>query len=173
MNANHCCEPAPSAWVTRFGALAPPGASVLDVACGGGRHANWFAARGLVVYAVDRETPESLTEGVNFRRADIESGPWPYAGQQFSVVVVANYLYRPLLTTIVDAVAPEGLLIYETFAHGNERFGRPSRPDFLLQPGELLALAQGRLRVLAYEDLYVDAPRPAMVQRIAARRLLS
>ena len=85
-------------------------------------------------------------------------------------MVVTNYLHRPLLKTLVDSVVPDGWLIYETFAVGNEKFGRPSNPDFLLRPGELLDAVHGQLQVIAYEDCFVDAPKPAMVQRIAARR---
>jgi len=107
--------------------------------------------------------------GVTIRVADLEAGPWPYPGSTFAAVVVANYLHRPLLPALVGALAPNGLLIYETFAAGNERFGRPSNPAFLLQPGELLEAVRGRLRVLAYEDLQVAEPKPAMVQRICAR----
>ena len=103
------------------------------------------------------------------RVADIEAGPWPYAGEQFAGVIVTNYLHRPLLPLLVAAVAPGGVLIYETFAVGNERFGRPSNPEFLLRPGELLEAVRGRLRVRAYEDLEVQEPKPAMVQRICAQ----
>mgnify|MGYP003336848089 FL=1 len=106
--------------------------------------------------------------------ADIEGGPWPYAGQTagqaFDAVIVTNYLHRPLMPLLLDALAAGGLLIYETFALGNEQFGRPSNPDFLLKPGELLEAVRGRCRVLAYEDVYVDTPKPAMVQRICARK---
>jgi SAM-dependent methyltransferase len=160
----------PSEWVARFGAQVTPGGSILDVACGAGRHANWFAARGHPVDAVDRDLCPELLPHVLFQQADIESGKWPYAGRRFTAVVVTNYLHRPLMETLIDAVAPGGWLIYETFAAGNEAFGRPSRPEFLLQPGELLDLVRGRLRVVSYEDCVVEIPKPAMVQRIAARR---
>ena len=160
---------APSAWVIRFGQLVPAAGRILDVACGAGRHAHWFAGRGHPVDAVDRENMPKLSRLIAFKQADMETGEWPYAGQRFAGVVVANYLHRPLMKTLVDSVAPDGWLIYETFAAGNEQFGRPSRADFLLQPGELLEAVRGRLRVMAYEDGYVDAPKPAMVQRIAAR----
>ena len=162
-------DPAPSEWVIRFGLLVPEAGRILDVACGNGRHANWFAARGHMVDAVDRERLPKLSPQVAFKQADIETGDWPYAGQMFAAVVVTNYLHRPLMKALVESVAPHGWLIYETFAAGNEQFGRPSRPDFLLQPGELLEAVRGRLRVIAYEDSYVDLPKPAMVQRIAAR----
>jgi len=105
--------------------------------------------------------------GVNAIVADIEAGPWPYPGLRFDGIVVANYLWRPLLPVLRASLSSGGVLIYETFAEGNERFGRPSNPEFLLRPGELLRAAVG-LRVIAYEDMYVDHPRPAMIQRICA-----
>lgn len=145
---------------------------MLDVAAGSGRHAGWLAGRGHPVEAVDRDAAAVAAlqsiPGVKALCADIEGGPWPYAGRQFAGVIVANYLHRPLLPALVDAVAPGGVLIYETFARGNERFGRPSNPDFLLAPGELIRAVESRLRILAYEDLTVDAPRPAAIQRICA-----
>ena len=160
---------APSEWVIRFGLLVPPTGRILDVACGTGRHAHWFAGRGYLVDAVDREEMPKHSRHIAFKQADIEAGSWPYPGQQFAAVVVANFLYRPLMKTLVEAVAPHGWLIYETFAMGNAKYGRPSQPDFLLQPGELIEAVRGRLRIVAYEDVYVDLPKPAMVQRIAAR----
>lgn len=102
------------------------------------------------------------------RVADLENGPWPYAGWHFDAVIVTNYLHRPLFSPLLAALADGGVLIYETFAAGNERYGRPGNPDFLLKPGELLELARGRLRVAAYEDLYVETPKPAMIQRLCA-----
>jgi SAM-dependent methyltransferase len=145
---------------------------VLDVACGKGRHSRFFAARGHPVEAVDRD-PGPLAElaaipGVATRCVDLEGGAWPYAGERFAGIVVANYLHRPLFPHLLAALAAEGVLIYETFAAGNERYGRPSNPDFLLKPGELLDVVRGHLRVLAYEDLFVSDPKPAMVQRIIA-----
>jgi len=162
----------PSAWVCRWAEQVPAGGRVLDVAAGGGRHARWFAARGHPVDAVDRD-PAALAglagiTGITATRADLEAGPWPYAGQTFAGIVVTNYLYRPLFPHLLAALAPGGVLIYETFAAGNEKYGRPGNPDFLLKPGELLEVARGRLRVIAYEDAFVTEPRPAMVQRICA-----
>jgi SAM-dependent methyltransferase len=154
----------------RWSHLLAPGASVLDVACGAGRHMRWFAQRGHPVIGVDR-APEAIASAAQFGRAlqaDIEDGPWPFAGQAFGAVVVTNYLWRARLPDIVTAVAPEGVLLYETFAAGNESVGKPSRPDFLLQPGELLAACAG-LRVVAYEDGFLTAP-DRFVQRIAAVR---
>jgi SAM-dependent methyltransferase len=163
---------APTGWVKRWAPLIRPGGTVLDVACGAGRHARWLALLGFEVSAVDRDTrlfPDP-PEGVELVEADLEGGPWPYPGAAFDAVVVTNYLHRPLLPTLVAAVDHGGLLVYETFARGNERFGKPSNPAFLLVPGELLEAVRGRLHVLAYEDLVVEAPRPAAIQRICARR---
>lgn len=165
----------PSPWVVRWASLARERCAVLDVACGGGRHARYFAARGHVVDAVDRDNAAlsrlAAVPGISPCCADIEGGAWPYAGRAFGAIVVANYLHRPLIPVLLDALAPNGVLIYETFALGNERYGRPANPDFLLKPGELLEAVRGRCRVIAYEDTYVDEPRPAMIQRICAQRL--
>ena len=165
---------APSPWVARFLSLFPPGGEVLDLACGAGRHTALLATRGHPVLAVDRDIGQlgalAAARLVTAMAADLE-GPagWPLGERRFAGVVVANYLYRPLLPAIVASVAPGGLLLYETFARGNERFGRPANPDFLLQPGELLAAVAGRLVVLAYEHGQVAPPPPAVIQRIAAR----
>jgi SAM-dependent methyltransferase len=162
----------PSGWVTRFGARVPAPGTILDVACGGCRHANWFAGKGHLVTAVDRERPAKTLPGVDFVLADIETVHWPFKGRNFAGVVVTNYLYRPLFSQLLQAVAPGGMLIYETFAVGNERYGRPTNPDYLLRSGELLELVRGQLNVIAFEDDYHEVPRPAMIQRIAARRPL-
>jgi SAM-dependent methyltransferase len=154
----------------RWSHLLAPGASVLDVACGTGRHMAWFAQRGHAVTGVDR-APEAIASAARFGRAlqaDIENGPWPFAGQVFGAVLVTNYLWRARLPDIVAAMAPGGVLLYETFAAGNESVGKPSRPDFLLQPGELLTACAG-LRVVAYEDGFLTDPE-RFVQRIAAVR---
>lgn len=165
-------DPSPSPWVLRFVDLIAPAAPVLDVACGRGRHARLLAARGHRVHAVDRDAQalSALADVAACTVADIESGPWPYPGQRFGAVVVTNYLWRPLLPTLVDSVDTGGVLLYETFALGNETVGRPSNPDFLLRPGELLEAVHGRLRVVAYEDGWIDAPKPAFVQRVCAVR---
>jgi SAM-dependent methyltransferase len=165
----------PSPWIARFASLVPVGGRVLDVACGGGRHTRLFLDLGHPVTAVDIDISglEALAgrPGLRMVAVDLEDGkPWPFIGETFAAVVVANYLYRSLLSRMVEAVEPGGLLLYDTFAVGNEQFGRPRNPDFLLQPGELLAVAATQLRVLAYEDLIVDDPQPAAMQRIAARR---
>lgn len=168
-SAAHGTE-APSAWVRRWASLIAPGASVLDVACGHGRHMRLLAARGHAVTGVDRsaEAIDALAGLGRAVLADIENGPWPFAGERFDALVVTNYLWRPLLPTLLDSVAPGGVLIYETFASGHETVGRPARPDFLLQPGELLRMCAG-LRVVAFEDGFCTGP-DRFVQRIAAVR---
>ena len=162
--------PAPSAWVQRWSHLVPRGARVLDVACGSGRHVHWFAQRGCTVTGVDRDAlaTQSLSDLAEMVNADIEGGSWPFAARRFDAVVVTNYLWRPRLPDIVASVAPGGILLYETFAVGNETVGKPSNPDFLLRPGELLQAAQG-LRVVAFEDGFEAAPA-RFVQRIVALR---
>jgi SAM-dependent methyltransferase len=159
-----------SDWIVRWSHLVPAGGTVLDLACGRGRHARWFAARGHRVTGIDRdaEALAGLPGAVETLVADIENGPWPLAGRQFDAVIVTNYLWRPLFGAIAAAVAPGGVLLHETFAQGNETVGKPSRPDFLLAPGELLR-AYADLRTVAFEDGFRDAP-PRFVQRIAAVR---
>ncbi len=161
----------PSAWVRRWAHLVPAGAPVLDVACGHGRHLHWFHERGHRVTGIDR-APEAVAAVRPFGEAieaDLENGrAWPLPGRTFGAVIVTNYLWRPLFPVLQDSVAPGGVLICETFAIGNETVGRPARPEFLLAGGELLRLVD-RLRVVAYEDGFVDNP-PRFVQRIAAVR---
>lgn len=169
------CPPRPpSTWVTRWSHLFEPGATALDLACGSGRHTRWLAARGVVVTALDRDADAvaPLRALAEVLVADIESGEtgapgaWPLADRQFDLVLVTNYLWRPLWPQVLDAVRPGGLLVYETFAQGNETVGRPARPAFLLEPGELLKVCHG-WRVLGYEDGFLDGP-PRFVQRIVA-----
>jgi len=162
----------PSAWVVRWGGRIARTGRVLDVASGHGRHAQWLAARGYAVDAVDRDAEAlsalSHVNNVTTIHADIENGPWPCERGKYAGVVVTNYLHRPLFSELIAALAAGGVFIYETFAVGNERYGRPSNPAFLLKPGELLEVVRGRLRVIAYEDLEVSEPKPAAVQRICA-----
>lgn len=163
-----------SPWIRRWSRVVAPGADVLDLACGGGRHSRWFASRGHPVTAVDRDVAitawAAMESLVTPQVADLEAGAWPLGQRTFGAVIVTNYLHRPLFPHIVAAVAHGGWLLYETFALGNERFGRPSNPDFLLGPAELLEAVAGQLHVVAYEDRRVDRPAPALVQRIAAVR---
>lgn len=171
----HQALTSPSAWVVRFLGLIPSGGTALDLAAGGGRHSRLLLEAGFRVVALDRDIAGlaalAARPGLEIIRHDLEDGsPWPFAARGFAGIVVTNYLWRPLLPAIVAAVAPGGALIYETFAHGNERFGKPSNPAFLLAPDELIEAVRGQLRVIAYEDLEVSEPRPAMVQRIAAVR---
>ncbi len=162
---------APSPWILRWAHLVPAGGTVLDVACGAGRHVRFFRGHGHRLTALDRD-PAAIAavadEAEETIEADIEGGPWPLAGRAFDGVIVTNYLWRPRLPDIVGAVAAGGVLLYETFAQGNESVGRPARPAFLLAPGELLAAAAG-LRVVAYEDGFLTGP-DRFVQRIAAVR---
>jgi SAM-dependent methyltransferase len=174
MGADPHAIAAPSPWVVRWADRVPAGGRVLDVASGSGRHARYFAERGHPVEAVDRdsELPARLAgvAGVETRVADLENGPWPYEGVPFAGIVVARYLHRPLFPRLLASLATGGVLIYETFAVGNERYGRPTNPDFLLRPGELLEVVRGHLRVVAYEDVIVSEPKPAAVQRLCAVR---
>ena len=158
---------APSAWVVRWAPLITRG-RVLDLACGGGRHARYLAGLGHEVTAVDRE--QLALAGVRFVQADLEDGsPWPLPGEEFQGIVVANYLHRPLYPLISRALAPGGVLVYETFMAGNERFGKPANPAFLLLPGELWA-AFGGLHIIAFEQGLSLQPKAAMLQRLCAVR---
>jgi len=161
---------APSTWVRRWSHLVAPGGAVLDVACGHGRHMRWFADRGHPVTGVDR-SPEAIASISTLGRAieaDIENGPWPVAGERFAAVVITNYLWRPLWPVLLDSLAPGGVLLYETFSVDHATVGRPSRPDFLLTHGELLARCED-LRVVAYENGFACEPE-RFIQRIAAVR---
>lgn len=168
----HGSQP-PSDWVRRFAGLAPEMQPVLDLACGSGRHARLFLERGHQVTATDIDLSDigdlEGHAGLTLVRHDLEDGSvWPFGTQTFGAVVVTNYLHRPLLAPLVATVAHGGVLIYETFAEGNAAFGKPSNPDFLLKPGELLEAVRGVLQVVAYEHGRQDEPRPAVVQRICA-----
>ncbi len=163
----------PSAWVRRHARLIRPGAGALDLAAGYGRHARLLAAQGHDVLAVDRDAAALATlagiAGIRTRVADLESGAWPLAGERFDAIVVANYLHRPSFDAVLGALADDGVLVYETFAAGNEAYGRPANPDFLLAAGELLERVRGRLAVVAFEEGVVTrAGGRAVVQRLAA-----
>jgi SAM-dependent methyltransferase len=165
----------PSPWVVQHAPLIQPGGPVLDLAAGGGRHTHCLYQAGHPVVAIDRDVAALLARGwdsgVEILAADLEDGsPWPLEGRRFDGIVVTNYLHRPLLPRLAQALLPGGILIYETFAQGNARFGKPSNPEFLLRPGELLALADDfSLTVLGYFCGEITQPRPAMIQRMAAR----
>jgi SAM-dependent methyltransferase len=164
-----------SCWVERWSHSVSSGSHVLDVACGGGRHARLFAARGCRVTALDRDpaSAQALVDqpNIEFIAADLEVGAWPLGDAQFDVIVVTNYLHRPLFPALTKALSPGGLLIYETFAAGNAAFGKPSNPDYLLRPRELLDALGTDMRVLAFEDGFTEQPKPALVQRIAVRKV--
>ncbi|MDE1183950.1 SAM-dependent methyltransferase [Paraburkholderia sp.] len=188
-----------SRWVQRWSHLVAPGGAVLDVASGAGRHARWFASRGHPVTALDRDAAALAAMAddprITTRIADLENAPWPLPGlasvtpstassaqehdtvkgqkdaeTKFAAVIVTNYLHRPLFPQLLAALAPGGVLIYETFAQGNERVGKPSNPAFLLAPGELLDVVRPALRVIAFQDGFLAQPRPAYIQRICAIR---
>ncbi len=161
---------AASSWVRRWSHLVSRGASVLDVACGSGRHVRWFAQRGCRVTGVDRDAAVTAPLGAiaEIVVADIEAGPWPFAARTFDAVVVTNYLWRERAPDVLASVADGGVLIWETFAAGHETIGKPSNPKFLLGAGELPGLVAG-LRVVAFEDGFETAPE-RFVQRIVAVR---
>lgn len=170
---NHNTSP-PSDWVKRWCRAIEVGGRVLDLACGSGRHARLLLECGYSVQAVDLDISKlvDLNGRANFEllQADLENAQWPFDNNCFDAIVVTNYLHRPLFAHLIASLKPGGVLIYETFALGHGQFGRPSNPNFLLQPGELLVAVEGSLRVIAYEDVYVENPKPALLQRICAVR---
>ena len=170
MNHDQSIEASP--WVRHFSLLIPKSGLVLDLACGDGRHSLYLAELGYSVIAVDQDISKIdsiASERITAEQWDLELQTWPLEGRQFEGIVVTNYLYRPHLDQLPQMLSPGGVLIYETFAQGNEAFGKPSNPNFLLKTGELLALATSHgLKIIAYEDIYQASPKPAMLQRICA-----
>ncbi|MFA7504483.1 MAG: methyltransferase domain-containing protein [Burkholderiaceae bacterium] len=168
-------QPEPDPWILAWLARLPAGARVLDFACGSGRHARAAAALGLTVVAIDADMQAlaSVGEGIAVVRAELEVAPWPFAEAGFDAVIVSNYLFRSRLDLLCGLIRPTGVLLYQTFAVGNESLGRPRNPDFLLRPGELLEVAaRNGLHVLAYEDGILGSPARARIQRIVACRPL-
>ena len=171
-------QTSPSPWMTRHAGFVKAKTTLLDVACGNGRHAKFFASRGVLVTAVDRDaaalTSIRGTNGVTIEQRDLENNPWPYVPESFDCIVVSNYLWRPTAAALLATVKPGGLLLYETFMVGNERFGSPSRTEFLLRPNELLQWVSGSFKTLAFEqnqEIGPDGAPVAMKQRIAAFKL--
>lgn len=164
----------PSPWIARFAPLIPAGGDVLDLACGGGRHARLLAGMGYCVEAVDRDADALATlagvAGVESRCADLEGGPWPYYSRVFDGIVISRYLWRPLFPQIFNCLAEGGVLIYETFMEGQQLYGKPSNPAHLLRPGELLELVGKRFTVVAFEQGEIAGDPPQVVQRICVRR---
>jgi SAM-dependent methyltransferase len=171
LQPSHSQTPAPSEWVRRHAALLAPGSRVLDLACGTGRHARLLRGLGHRVVAVDRDAQALASiegeAGIETLCADLEAAPWPFSPQSFDAVVVTNYLHRPLFDFLRAALREGGVLVYETFALGNERYGRPSNPAFLLRRDELLSLV-APLQVVAFEQGVIHLPKTAVVQRICA-----
>src|SRR5689334_8161192 len=171
--SSHSMRLAPSSWIERHAHLVPAEARVLDVAAGNGRHALFFAARGNRVVAVDRdETSLAAIAGhsaIEARALDLETDRWPLAGETFDAIVVVNYLHRSSMPNLLAMLAPDGAFLYETFAAGNEAYGPPRNPDFLLREGELVELVRGRLTIVAFEQgLSSNRDKPAVIERIAA-----
>lgn len=164
--------PTPSAWVVKWSNAIEAGGIVLDLACGSGRHSRFLAENGFRVLAADIDLSRfgAVAENIQTLQADLEGSPWPFHGRTFDAIVVTNYLHRPRFEYLLAGVRSGGLLIYETFAAGNERFGKPSNPDFLLQPGELRRRVGGDFHILGFEEGEVAFPKPAVTQRICARR---
>ena len=162
----------PNEWVSRHAGLIPATGRVLDLACGSGRHARMLAELGHTVLAVDKSLASSEYlhhhPAIEARETDLETSSWPLAGECFAGIIVVNYLYRPHLASLINNLQDDGVLIYSTFAAGNECFGRPRNPDFLLQPDELLQVCSERLNVIAHENLTTPAPKPAVRQQICA-----
>ena len=170
----HALHEPPSPWLIRHAPLIPAGGTVLDLACGNGRNTRWLAEQGWSVAAVDQD--ETAIEGlqglggIHAWVVDLEQGLWPFEDRRFDAIVVCRYLHRPLLPKLAEALAENGVLIYETFMRGQEKFGRPQNPDFLLRSDELYEAYGKTLTVVAFEQGVAETPKPAMVQRLCAIR---
>ena len=174
VNQNFTTSIGPSSWLQRHSSLIPHSGPILDIAAGSGRHTQYLLEKGHTVVSIDKDVSrlaQITSPRLSIARVDLETPkPWPFKNSAFAAVIVTNYLHRPLFPQIIKALALGGVLVYETFANGNEKFGKPANPDYLLKTGELIQLTLGRLHILAYEDLTVDQPRPAQIQRIVASR---
>ncbi len=174
VNQNFTTSIEPSCWLQRHSSLIPHSGPILDIAAGSGRHTQYLLDKGHVVISIDKDVSRLArikSSRLFIARVDLETPkPWPFKNGAFAAIIVTNYLHRPLLPQIINGLAVGGLLVYETFANGNEKFGKPTNPDYLLKAGELIQLTLGHLHILAYEDLTVDQPRPAQIQRIVASR---
>lgn len=166
----------PSEWLRRHASKIKPGGRVLDVAAGSGRNARWLAGQGFAVEAVDKDVAalDTMRDIGNITRtvADLENTPWPYVEKIFDAIVVCRYLHRPLLPLLASGLARDGVLVYETFMLGHEKYGRPQNPDFLLRPNELLQMFHG-LKIVAFEQGLIQQPKPAIMQRICAVNTLA
>lgn len=166
-------QEAPSSWIVKFAPLIKRQGLVLDLACGSGRHAKWLAQQGYQVHALDRDPIATANmqgmDGIRITTIDLETAELPTFEHSYDGIIVSRYLHRPLFATLANLLNPGGILIYETFMRGNERFGKPSNPDFLLMPDELLNTYAPLLKVLAFEQGEVLEPKPAMLQRICAQ----
>ena len=162
----------PSAWMCKFAHMIKTNGRVLDLACGAGRNASWLAAQGYMVEAVDRDATALQSmhglANITTKVADLENTPWPYGVQQFDAIVACRYLHRPLLPLLIGSLAPQGVLIYETFMQGHEAYGRPQNPDFLLRPNELLEVFVPALTPVAFEQGLLQQQPAAVMQRICA-----
>lgn len=168
----HAAKGEPSRWVTRFASLVAASGTVLDYACGGGRHAHFLAGTGRKVVAVDRDAGAlaglDRMDRIRALELDLEGEVWPLAGLRVDAIVVTNYLHRPRFAQLLDLLEDGGVLIYETFMRGNERFGRPRSPEFLLEPGELLERLGNAFSIVAFEQGEIGDPPTAVVQRVCA-----
>jgi len=167
-------QESPSSWIVKFAPLIKSQGLVLDLACGSGRHAKWLAQQGYQVDALDRDPIATSSmqgiDGIRIQQTDLETTEPPSFEHSYDGIIVSRYLHRPLLTSLATILKPGGILIYETFMRGNERYGKPSNPDFLLMPDELLNTYSPLLNIISFEQGEVVEPKPAMLQRICAQK---